>query len=84
MDKKMFEELVESVRQGGAILKGKLKPKRAFRFHEPDAGRIRKNLKLSQEQFASLMGISVATLRNWEQGRQLMRGTRLVQGDNRH
>jgi putative transcriptional regulator len=31
---------------------------------------IRKELGLSQEQFARLMGVSVATLRNWEQGRR--------------
>lgn len=31
---------------------------------------IRKELGLSQEQFASLLGVSVATLRNWEQGRR--------------
>lgn len=31
---------------------------------------IRKDLGLSQQQFASLMGVSVATLRNWEQGRR--------------
>lgn len=31
---------------------------------------IRKQLGLSQEQFAALMGVSVGTLRNWEQGRR--------------
>lgn len=31
---------------------------------------IRKELGLSQDQFAGLMGVSVATLRNWEQGRR--------------
>ena len=74
MDKQLFEELVESVRQGGAILKGKLRPKRAFRLKEPDVTKIRKKLRLSQERFASLIGISVATLRNWEQGRRKPEG----------
>jgi len=31
---------------------------------------IRSSLKLSQHAFASAFGISVATLRNWEQGRR--------------
>jgi putative transcriptional regulator len=31
---------------------------------------IRKEMGLSQAQFAQLMGVSVATLRNWEQGRR--------------
>lgn len=36
---------------------------------------IRKELGLSQEQFARLMGVSVATLRNWEQGRREPHGS---------
>ena len=35
---------------------------------------IRKDLGLSQVQFAHFMGVSVATLRNWEQGRREPRG----------
>ena len=35
---------------------------------------IRKELGLSQEQFSSLMGVSVATLRNWEQWRREPQG----------
>jgi putative transcriptional regulator len=35
---------------------------------------IRKELGLSQDQFARFMGVSVATLRNWEQGRREPRG----------
>lgn len=35
---------------------------------------IRKELGLSQDQFARLMGVSVATLRNWEQGRREPQG----------
>ncbi|MCA9395328.1 MAG: helix-turn-helix domain-containing protein [Candidatus Omnitrophica bacterium] len=30
---------------------------------------IRKRLKVSQSQFAFLIGVKVATLQNWEQGR---------------
>jgi putative transcriptional regulator len=37
----------------------------------PDVKSIRRNYGLSQEQFAALLGISVATLRNWEQGRRV-------------
>lgn len=35
-----------------------------------DVPAIRKELGLSQEQFAGFMGVSVATLRNWEQKRR--------------
>jgi putative transcriptional regulator len=39
-----------------------------------DVATIRKHLGLSQGQFASFMGVSVATLRNWEQNRREPRG----------
>ena len=66
----LFVKLAESVRQGGAILRGKAKPARAFEIAAPDVKRIRAQYQLSQTEFAALMGISVATLRNWEQGRR--------------
>lgn len=74
MKKELFEELVESVRQGGAILRGERKPSRVFEFSEPDVRAVRAHYGLSQEKFASLMGISVGTLRNWEQGRRRPEG----------
>ena len=35
-----------------------------------DVSAVRRFIGLTQEQFASAMGISVHTLRNWEQGRR--------------
>ena len=35
-----------------------------------DVAVIRERLGLSQEAFASFLGVSVGTLRNWEQGRR--------------
>lgn len=66
----VFTELLESVRQGGEILRGEREPSRVFTAAEPDARKIREVYGLSQEKFASLIGISVGTLRNWEQGRR--------------
>ncbi len=66
----VFEELLESVRQGGEILRGERAPSRVFGAKEPNAQTIRRSYGLSQDKFAKLMGISVATLRNWEQGRR--------------
>jgi putative transcriptional regulator len=74
MKKEVFEELLESVRQGGQILRGERKPSRVFGAAEPDARKIRELYGLSQKKFASLIGISVATLRNWEQGRRQPEG----------
>lgn len=39
-----------------------------------DVAIIRNKLGLSQESFATLMGVKVATLRNWEQGRREPQG----------
>ena len=74
MREDVFEELLESVRQGGQILRGERTPSRVFTNGEPDARRIRQLYRLSQDKFARLMGISVATLRNWEQGRRSPEG----------
>ncbi len=74
MRQDLFEELLESVKQGGAILRGKMKPSRVFEFADTDIQKLRKQYGLSQEKFATLLGISVSTLRNWEQGRRKPEG----------
>jgi putative transcriptional regulator len=70
----LFQELLTSVREGGRILRGREKPSRSFEIEEPDVVAIREGYGLSQDQFASLLGISVRTLQNWEQGRRHPRG----------
>lgn len=70
MKDELFRELAASVREGGAILRGRTKPSRQFVVDAPDIKRLRSRYKLSQHEFATLLGISVATLRNWEQGRR--------------
>lgn len=74
MKDELFNELLESVKQGGAILRGEEKPSRVFRFEPIDVQAIRKSYGLSQDKFAKLLGISVGTLRNWEQGRRKPEG----------
>jgi putative transcriptional regulator len=70
MRDKLFEELKKSIEQGGKILKGKRKPSREFNFDNPDPKKIREKLGLSQNKFAKMLGISISTLQNWEQGRR--------------
>lgn len=74
MKEDLFNELVESIKEGGAILRGEMKPNREFIFEPIDVQSIRKKYGLSQDKFAKLLGISVATLRNWEQGRRKPEG----------
>jgi putative transcriptional regulator len=70
----LFAELVASVREGGAILRGEAAPSRQFVVEKLDVKNIREGYRLSQEQFARLLGISVKTLRNWEQGQRTPEG----------
>lgn len=74
MKDELFDELVASVREGGAILRGKKTPSRAFAVDGPDVKEIRSRYGLSQSEFAAMLGISVGTLRNWEQGRRAPEG----------
>ena len=82
----LFNELLESVREGGAILKGEAQPSRVFVAGSPNVREIRKRYSLSQSEFAALLGISVRTLQNWEQGRRAPRGPArvLLQVAERH
>ena len=74
MNDELFEELKASIREGGAILRGESKPSRVFKLEDPDVAAIRSEYGLSQDQFAALLGISVRTLQNWEQGRRHPQG----------
>jgi putative transcriptional regulator len=40
----------------------------------PPVAEIRQNVGLSQSRFATLLGVSVRTLQDWEQGRRLPSG----------
>lgn len=78
MSEELFEELLESVREGGAILRGEKEGSRTFVVDVPDVKIIRENYDLSQSEFAALLGISVKTLQNWEQGRRNPHGAARV------
>ena len=78
MNDELFAELVESVREGGAILRGEQEPTRRFEIAAPDVKQIREGYELSQSEFAALLGVSIKTLQNWEQGRRSPRGAARV------
>ncbi|MEO8660278.1 MAG: NadS family protein [Bryobacteraceae bacterium] len=70
MKAKMFEELLGSIREGGAILRGQQKPSRRFVVEAAGVRAIREKTSLSQSEFANLIGVSVKTIQNWEQDRR--------------
>ena len=70
MDKKVFAYLVTSLKQAGQIVRGERKASRSFKFNDSRIRAIRERTRLSQTDFARLMGVSVKTLQNWEQSRR--------------
>jgi putative transcriptional regulator len=79
MRKELFDELLESVKQAAAIERGEMKPARVFVVNKKnDVSNVRTKLGLSQNKFAALLGISSATLKNWEQGRRQPTGAAKV------
>lgn len=69
MKEKDFDRLCASIRQAGAIRRGELKPGRVTEFPAVDVQAIRQRLGKSQADFALMIGVSLATLQSWEQGR---------------
>lgn len=70
MDKTLFNDLKQSLKEAAAIRRGELTPARVTEISAPDAKSIRTKVGLSQSEFAQLIGVKVATLRNWEQNRR--------------
>ncbi len=74
MKKQMFEELIGSVREGGAILRGQKEASRRISIGASGVREIRERTGLSQSEFARLIGVSIKTLQNWEQDRRCPTG----------
>ena len=74
MKKSDFEKLVSSVKQAGKIRRGEMKAARVLELKPADVKTIRRKLGVSQSEFALMIGVSVSTLQNWEQGRRRPEG----------
>jgi len=73
-ERNIGEEILLGIREIKDFKKGR-GSLRTFVLKEPSPSRkIREKLKLSQGAFASLMGVSVRTVQDWEQGRRLPKG----------
>jgi len=70
MDKRHFDQLIKGVREMKRHMAGKsVRGARTTELTEPDIRAIREAAKISQSQFAKLIGVNVRTLQNWEQHR---------------
>ena len=73
-----FKDLLTSINQVRKIHTGKLKTARVYKFHPIMVKRIRMKLHASQATFAHMIGVSVDTLQNCEQGRRKPEGPALA------
>jgi putative transcriptional regulator len=70
VDKQHFDQLVKGVREMKRHMAGKpVRGARETQLDEPDVRAIREAAKISQSQFAELIGVNLRTLQNWEQRR---------------
>lgn len=69
MSKAAFDRIMEGIEDAGRIVRGEADPD-GYRVHVPrriDVAGIRARLGLTQAEFSARFGISLHTLRKWEQ-----------------
>ena len=67
---KFSKELIESLSEACQHGEGKPSEVRVHGVEVPDVRAIRRQLRMSQQEFARVYRIPLATLKNWEQGRR--------------
>jgi len=74
MEKELFDDLVQSLKEAKTIAKGQAQASRRFMVAAPDVRLVREQIGLTQSEFAHLMQVSIKTLQNWEQQRRTPTG----------
>ena len=67
---KFSKELIESLTEACEHAEGEPSEIRVHVVEVPDVRAIRRQLRMSQQEFARVYRIPLATLKNWEQGRR--------------
>ena len=70
MKKRAFEEVLAYVKQATALAGAGRASARTPQINALTIRELRDRMKLSQPEFAVLLGVELSTLRNWEQGRR--------------
>ncbi len=80
MTKQAFDSIMAGLEDALAYVKGDHKRGKAHVVQVPavDVRKARRKLGMSQDRFAASFGVSVATVRNWEQGRRRPEGAARV------
>ena len=78
MKKKDFNDLLASISQVRKMRAGTLKAGRVTKFDPIMVKHVRRKLHASQSVFAHMIGVSIDTLQNWEQGRRRPEGPALA------
>ena len=67
---KFSQELIESLSEACEHAEGRAGEARVHVVEVPDVRAIRRQLRMSQQEFARVYRIPLATLKNWGQGRR--------------
>jgi putative transcriptional regulator len=71
----LYAEIKEGLEEMVAIEKGQKEPVRVHRFFtSKDIRALREKAGVSQRTFAAMLGVSIRTLQDWEQGRRVPTG----------
>ena len=70
MEKTLFDDLKQSLKEAKAIKAGETNASRRFTVEPIDVKAVRAKTGLSQNEFAQMIQISTRTLQNWEQKRR--------------
>lgn len=74
MDNNLFNDLISSIQEAGAIKRKEVKATHITELKLPDIKEVPEKTGLSQNEFAARLHISPRTLQNWEQGRRYPTG----------
>ena len=80
MGRRAFQAIAEGIEDAIAFTQGEKARGHVHRVRARDVDVVatRERLGLSQAEFATAFGVSVSTVRNWEQGRRTPEGPALV------
>ena len=75
---KAFDSISRGLNEAIAHAKGEKVAVKLYKPEAVDVSALRRNMGMTQEQFAARFGFSVATLRHWERGDRSPQGAALV------